>query len=572
MAGIPRSQMSGVFAAMLLAALSESGGVLLLLPLLDMLTTTHATTTTARGPFGALLSWTGLTTSPALVLAGFLCLTAIRSLAQVARERTSAQWQQDIVDNLRRRCFAALLRARWRWIASGRRHDHASLLLTDITRIGTGLQNGLGLIATLVTLAAYLTVSVTLSWHVTMLAMATGLLVMMAVSGQRAAAVQLGSRLGEAHRTMHAAVHESMAGLKLTKVLGSEARALNRFTTALGSLRKQQLAFIKVSSHTRAWFQFAGAALLVLYVYAGLTWAAMPVSALITLVVVFARVLPLLGAAQQQAQMALHAWPVLLDAQQLLQQAGQAAEPAPPPGPLCWRWQETISLEQVTLRHTERERPAIDQVSLVLRANTTTAVIGPSGAGKSTLADVLAGLQAPDSGRLLVDGAPVEGPALHRWRREVAYVPQDAVMFHDSVRSNLLWSRPDADEAALWTALHAAAAGFVARLPAGLDTIIGDAGMRLSGGERQRLALARALLQQPSLLILDEATSALDTENEARIREAIERLHGHLTVVLIGHRLPTLEHADQVVRIEDGRLVACGTWSELREPLPDRLQ
>ncbi len=205
---------------------------------------------------------------------------------------------------------------------------------------------------------------------------------------------------------------------------------------------------------------------------------------------------------------------------------------------------------------------------MVLPARTTLAVIGASGSGKSTLADIVMGLLVPDSGTLSVDGRAVCGAGRIGWRRAVAYVPQEVFLFHDSIRANLAWGLDDAgnsgaNEAAMADALRSAAADFVFALPHGLDTIVGDGGVRLSGGERQRIALARALLRRPSLLILDEATSALDIENELRIRDAIEQLHGRLTVIVIGHRLPTLDHADQVIRMSEGRIVARGSWAEV---------
>jgi ATP-binding cassette subfamily C protein len=193
--------------------------------------------------------------------------------------------------------------------------------------------------------------------------------------------------------------------------------------------------------------------------------------------------------------------------------------------------------------------------------------MGASGAGKSTLADVLMGLLQPDDGCLCVDDVRLDGATRMAWRRSVAYVPQEVFLFHDSIRNNLLWGYEAASEAELITALKRAAADFVFDLPAGLNTLVGDGGVRLSGGERQRIALARALLKRPSLLILDEATSALDLESEARVRRSIENLHGDLTVVIIGHRLPTLEHADQVVVLDQGRIAARGTWADVRARL-----
>jgi ATP-binding cassette, subfamily C, bacterial len=141
------------------------------------------------------------------------------------------------------------------------------------------------------------------------------------------------------------------------------------------------------------------------------------------------------------------------------------------------------------------------------------------------------------------------------------------------VHANLLWARPQASEEALWQTLRlAAAAQFVAGLPDGLDTVVGDRGTRLSGGERQRIALARALLYQPSLLILDEATSALDTEHERRIQQAIDALHGKLTIVVIAHRLSTVRHADQIAVMENGKIVEMDTWEALEAREGGRLQ
>ena len=179
----------------------------------------------------------------------------------------------------------------------------------------------------------------------------------------------------------------------------------------------------------------------------------------------------------------------------------------------------------------------------------------PSGAGKSTLADVLCGLTGPDSGALRVGGTPVEGALRRAWRARVAYVQQDPLLFHASIRENLLWSAPEASDAALREALEAASALFVLTLPDGLDTVVGDRGVRLSGGERQRIALARGLLRHPDLLILDEVTSALDAANEAAVSAAIARLKGRLTIVTIGHRGVLAELSDLTVALAGGRVV-----------------
>ncbi len=176
---------------------------------------------------------------------------------------------------------------------------------------------------------------------------------------------------------------------------------------------------------------------------------------------------------------------------------------------------------------------------------------GPSGAGKSTLADLIAGLLIPTSGTISCDDISLEGEIRSAWRKNIAYITQEVYLFHDTIRHNLSWVKKDVSDTTIWKMLEsAAAAEFVTRLPQGLDTVIGDRGIRLSGGERQRLALARALLSQPQLLILDEATSALDHENERKIQQALEQLQGKLTIIIIAHRKTSIEHVDHLVELK----------------------
>jgi ATP-binding cassette subfamily C protein len=216
---------------------------------------------------------------------------------------------------------------------------------------------------------------------------------------------------------------------------------------------------------------------------------------------------------------------------------------------------DAITVEHLTVIYPGAERPALDGVSFSLPAGQCTALIGPSGAGKSTLADVLLGLIPAASGTVRIDGQVLAPPLMLAWRRRVGYVQQETFLLPESVRENLRLGDPHADDAALWRALElAAAAQFVRALPQGLDTPVGERGSRLSGGERQRLALARALLRDPLLLILDEVTASLDAGNEARVGEALDGLRGRVTILLITHRQALARHADRTLALEAGRV------------------
>jgi ATP-binding cassette subfamily C protein len=560
----PRGQVVVLLTLMMVSGLTDGVGILMLVPLLELLGSAHSDKGWAKH-FQNVLQQVGLAPSVGGLLAVFVGLVALRSGVQYAREQLGARLQHGLVDHLRLRCFSALLRVEWRWLAATRGADHANLLLADVSRVGVGLNFGLNLLATAVAVGAYLLVALILSWRLTLVALAGGVLVFALLSGQRRRALALGHSLTVASRALHSNVQESLAGIKLAKILGSEERHLVHFTHTTGLLRTRQLEFSAGSSLSRALFQIGGAGLLAAYVEAGLTLFHTPVPELLTLVLVFGRLIPQLMAAQQQFDYWLHALPAVKQTEELLATCLTHAEPRGEAHPANWPVTQGIALENVSVGFADRQQPALNALSVKFAAHTTTAIMGASGAGKSTLADVLMGLLAPDAGVLTVDGRPVTGSARYAWRQHVAYVPQEAFLFHDSIRQNLLWGQPAASDADLHQALKNAAADFVFALPNGLDTVVGDGGVRLSGGERQRIALARALLRRPSLLILDEATSALDVDNEARIRRAIEQLHGNLTVVIIGHRLPTLEHADLVIELDAGRIRAQGTWDQVRQ-------
>jgi ATP-binding cassette, subfamily C, bacterial len=212
----------------------------------------------------------------------------------------------------------------------------------------------------------------------------------------------------------------------------------------------------------------------------------------------------------------------------------------------------------VSFRYDKDDRNfVLDHLELFIRARQTTVILGPSGGGKSTFADLLIGLLTPDLGQVLIDGKPLEGNLLHSWRKSVGYVPQESLLFHETLADNMRWASPESSDEDIWEALRlAAAVDFVKALPEGLKTIVGDRGVRLSGGQRQRIALARALLRKPTLLLLDEATSNLDAENEQRIIQALQELRGTMTVVFISHRQSAVQCADRVVVIEGGRALA----------------
>jgi len=307
------------------------------------------------------------------------------------------------------------------------------------------------------------------------------------------------------------------------------------------------------------WFDVAAVSLLCLVTFLAIRFLSVPPAELLLLLFVFMRLAPQLAALQHAYQNVVVDLPAFTSIMATIQSCEEAAEPAADPEPVPFA--REIRVDHVDFGYPGV--PVLRGVTVTIPAGLTVAIVGTSGAGKSTLADLVLGLLTPEAGRILVDGVPLTAGRMAGWRQQVGYVPQETFLVHDSVRANLLWAAPHATGEELWTALKSASAGFVADLPNGIDTVIGDRGVLLSGGERQRLAFARALLRRPRLLILDEATSSLDSENERVIEQAANALHGRVAILLITHRLATVRRADMIYVLDGGRIVESGPWDEL---------
>jgi ATP-binding cassette subfamily C protein len=230
----------------------------------------------------------------------------------------------------------------------------------------------------------------------------------------------------------------------------------------------------------------------------------------------------------------------------------------------------TVAFEGVAYTYDDDRGWALRDVDLVIRRGECLGLVGPSGAGKSTLVDLLLGILEPTRGHLTVDGRDIR-LGLRSWQSRIGYVPQTPFLLDDTLRRNIAFGLPDAeiDESRLVTALRAARLDdLVTSLPSGLDTRVGERGVRLSGGERQRVAIARSLYREPEILVLDEATAALDSLSEREVREAIDRLRGHTTLIVIAHRLSTVRGCDRLVYVAEGRITGVGAWDDLLERHP----
>lgn len=552
---VPRGLLAAVLVLALAGSLTEGLGLMLLVPVLGLV----GAGATAADPPRVLALWQRLA-GPVLpvdlgwLLAVFVVLIALRAALVQGRIHAEQALQLRVTDNLRRNLLGALLRADWLWLARARQGQLLGVLLGAVDRLGVGLQYLQSLFAALVTLAIMLAAALLIDPLPAAALGIGGLLVLVLHALLRRQARRDGDRANRSYEDYYGFYTERLAHLRLIKSFGAEPREEARARAVGAALCRARLGFGRGMGLGQFALQAGTAAVLGATVWLAVTrWHSSPLT-LLPLIAISARAAPLLGLVQAALQTLAHDRPALIELGRCRLEAQDHAEAAGAARAVPRDWRE-LRLEGVTLRHAGRTKPALDRIALTIPAGSTLHVAGPSGAGKSSLADVLAGLVSPTQGRLLVDGAAI-GPAERRvWRDQVAYIQQEPLLFHASVRENLVWAAPEATEAQLVAALEAASAQFVLALPQGLDTVVGPRGSTLSGGERQRIVLARGLLRDPDLLILDEVTSALDPASEAAVVRAVAGLRGRMTIVIISHRGALADLADREIRLENGAIV-----------------
>jgi ATP-binding cassette subfamily C protein len=463
------------------------------------------------------------------------------------------------------RFYEAFARARWMAILSQKRSDIANALTNELKTIDMGtmvlLQNVSALPSVLISFA----VSMIISPTVTLAAIAGGILFFLCMRPVNRRLGNIAESLNSVMKDSLSDINDHLGGIKEIKGYGAEQAHFERYTRKTGEAERKLVQFVSTYSTSSFVFNTATILALAAFIYCSVTFFHVEIARLIVLSIIFFRVWPLIGSLQSSLQFFLlmpPAWESFLKRMEELDRARE--ESVDTSAEETVELEDGIEMKDVCFSYGEGADAALKNVSLSIPAHSLIAVTGLSGSGKSTLIDIVLGLLEPASGTIKIDGQELRPETAARWRKSIGFVPQDTFLFNGTVRENLLWARPAATDDEILEALRQSAAEeFIRELPEGLDTGCGDRGSRFSGGQRQRIALARALLRKPSLLILDEATSSLDTENEKKIHDAIRKLHGHMTILVVAHRLSTIKDADEIVLLEDGAVKEKGTFAGL---------
>jgi len=548
---------------LLVTALSEGIGLLLLVPMLNLLGITGGPANNSVYDYeiiSGIRDYFSSDTELALpaILALFVIVITVQSVFKRHTDMSLAKFTIGYVDNLRNRLYRALIQSRFQFFSKRRSSDLLHVLTGQLGRIEQATHSLMRLVITITLIGVYAVLSLYISATLTVITLIIAIALLGLLRPRIRKSRELGEMLNEKSRLLYQTLNESISGMRIAKMQTREGQFIEDFVSYIDQTRQCQISYQSSSSVARMWFRIGAALSLALLVLASMQLESVTTAQLLVLIVIFARVMPMVMELQQSylnAQFLLPAYDVV---NCTLQE--------------CLNHQESVTREDsnTVLNPLMRQVKLVgicfgyqngdallDNINLILPARSTTIIRGPSGAGKSTLIDILVGLLIPDTGKIYCDGQEINDSNRRQWRSQIAYVPQDVYLYHNTLRFNLTWGDPDIDERSIWAVLEKVAAKeFVQSLPSGLDTYVGDRGSHLSGGERQRIALARALLQRPALLVLDEATSAIDQNNQRLLQQTLNELQGHITIIVVTHQLHEFSNFDKVITLENGKLVS----------------
>jgi ATP-binding cassette, subfamily C, bacterial len=551
-------------AVLIALGLTEGIGLLMLIPFLQLIGIGESTPTGIVATIGQVWAYTGLPLNLPAVLAVYIAIISVFALIQRWSTILNSKLSHAFTRKLRDDLFRSMARVQWLRFIQIRGSDINHVMTSNLSTVDNGTYGLFALISSVFVVLVNIGIAMMLSFPLTCVAIVSSGLLLLVLRPLNRRSYSLGEEWRQTMGALFGVLMEHLAGMKVAKSFGAEDRHIQSFCSLNGKLEQQANRYAGILSSTSMYYEIGGVVVLSIFFLVGVEVLQIAAATLLIMVFLFARLVPQFSWMQRTWQGILNMLPAYKAVLEMADTFHVAEEP-PAFGqvePIDLR--SGIEFRDVSFRY-DKEDPnfVLNDINLTLHALQTTVILGPSGGGKSTFADLLIGLLTPDIGQVLIDGEALEGNVLHSWRKSVGYVPQESLLFHETLQDNMRWASPDSSEEDIWEALRLAAAeDFVRALPEGLNTVLGDRGVRLSGGQRQRIALARALLRNPTLLLLDEATSNLDSENEQRIFQALQMLRGTMTVVFISHRPSAVQCADQVVVIEGGRVAPRTTYSQ----------
>ncbi len=570
MLSVKKSEVALLIGQVFLLALFEGIGIGLLYPVLSYIENPGDLSGTNSAIWTALLGVAaklGVTVSlTSLLIMAFIPIL-LRQVIYFFNAWYVATVQQRSITRMRAKAFTAIVHGDISFVVAEGEGNLIAVIATQVSRAGQAILQFVNLIASMAIIIMYVTILFVLQPQLTLIAVFAMGVIAIIIRGNIARSRVYGKEAARLGSKTVTAISERLAALRLIKMRAQEDKEAEKVTTIVRELEVAQVRIAVGRALVEITVDPALMLAVFVIIFTGVTYFGVTLASLGMFLFILLR----LNAATKSFNVGRQTLWANYDSLLLVVDATKRAEKsrAIRSGATTFTGlKDRISLDAVSFSYGDRAESelVLRDVSLDIERGSMTAFVGSSGAGKSTLVDLIPRLRDATSGTVNFDGTPVTEFELRSLRRKIGFMTQDALMFADTIRTNLLFGlERDVTEAEIDEALDAAYCGFARELPEGLETDIGDRGVRLSGGQRQRLALARVLLEDPDILILDEPTSALDSESEQFIQKALLKLHGIKTVIVIAHRLSTVQHADQVLVLENGVIVERGSHDELLE-------
>lgn len=546
--------------ALLLSGLAEGIGLSALLPMVNIALGSEATAMLAgvapqsdnnfEQAVLDILASVGIAPTLGNMLLIMVSGLALKSAFLLVAQRQVGYTAAQVGTDLRLQMLRAVLRSKWEYFLHQPVGKLTNALATEAQRSSTAFVNGATAITFLIQALVYGGVAFAISWRASLAAIGAGILVI----GLSHFLVKLTRRAGKRQTnvmsSLMANLTDTLQSVKPLKAMAREHLAdqvLAHDTNKLNKALRRQVLYAAILDSAQE-LMFAG--FICLGVWLAIEKFSIDLAMVMVLVVALGRAFSFFGKVQKQGQKLAQGesayWAIMESingATAAEEKLGGGAEP---------HFEQGLEFRDVGFSY-DTQHPVFKGLNLDIKAGALTTLVGPSGSGKTTIIDLCIGLLQPGNGAVLLDGVALPEVDIKKWRSLIGYVPQDTLLLHDSILHNVTLGDPalsvaDAEEALL----AAGALDFVTRLPEGLETIVGERGGKLSGGQRQRIVIARALINKPRLLILDEATSALDPESEEVVRQTMETLKGHLTILAISHNRALVEAADYVYQMSAG--------------------
>lgn len=486
----------------------------------------------------------------------------VRTFLMFASYFLAGTMSAEIERNIRQKAFHSVMFVKWPFFLKQKSGRLNNILTIESNKAGLASQHLAKFFVFSVLSFFFLTAAALISWQAFFVSIALSAPLLFLANKIHKKTRQRAIQRVEASNECNAQIIETLAQVKQIKASNFEENTANRFEKIINNIRYLQIKDIQYQSLTGVLPD--GLIIIVLAGLIGIIYSfnLASIGDLFFFLLIMFRAQRFIGQMQNMQQKLNANLPSYQICKSLIDEASNQKEGLSLAEKFTFN--DNISINNISFGYN-KDSLIIDNLSLKIPKNDTIAFVGKSGSGKTTLIDLVMGLLLPNKGDICIDGTPLSHQNIRNWRQMTSYVPQEPVLFNDSIRENICRDLNAVDEAELQNILDITLVSeFLDNKEMGLDTQIGDRGIQLSGGQKQRIALARALLKKPEILILDEATSALDNQSEKEIRDSLQSLHGKQTIIIIAHRLSSVKEADTIYVMDQGNIVETGSYEDLK--------